>query len=114
LRKEAPSSAAPSASGASEGLSSDRKSAPLARGRVEEKLGTGHGEREWDRVTRTEFERASHNPAEVIRIRYDSRENLIGMGVIRDSRRPWDRSPNPFPESFGSNGYVPDPPRWYR
>lgn len=82
--------------------------------RVEEKLGTGHGEREWDRVTHTNFERASTQPAEVIRIRYDSRENLISMGVIPAPRNPWERAPNPFPDSVGANGYVPDPPHWRR
>jgi hypothetical protein len=85
-----------------------------AQRRVEEKLGTGHGAREYDTVTRTTFERATRNPSEVIRIRYDSRENLIAMGVIPEPRRPHDRSPNPFPESYGNNGYVPDPPRWWR
>lgn len=84
-----------------------------APSRVEESLGTAHGAREYDRVTRTEFERLSSNPHEVIRIRYDSHANLVAMGVIRDPRRPI-RTPDPFPDSFGSNGYVPDPPRWYR
>jgi hypothetical protein len=88
--------------------------AQSAPSRVEEKLGTGHGAREYDSVTRTNFERASSAPAEVIRIRYDSYANLVAMGVIRDHHRPHDRSPNPFPDSFGNNGYVPDPPRWYR
>ncbi|MGL4233832.1 MAG: hypothetical protein ACRCWJ_20925 [Casimicrobium sp.] len=82
--------------------------------RAEESLGTGHGAREYDSVSRTTFERASSSPAEVIRIRYDSHANLVAMGVIRDHRYPHDRSPNPFPESYGQNGYVPDPPRWYR
>jgi hypothetical protein len=82
--------------------------------RVEEKLGTGHGAREWSSITRTQFVRATESPAEVITIRYDSPANLISMGVLPPARAPWDRSPNPFPDSHGSNGYVPDPPRWYR
>jgi hypothetical protein len=82
--------------------------------RVEEKLGTGHGAREWSNITRTHFERASNTPAEVITIRYDSPANLISMGVIPPTRSPWDRTPNPFPDNHGSNSYVPDPPRWYR
>lgn len=118
-----PAPAAPAPSAAS-GASSADSAGSMKRGaasegavaqrRVEEKLGTGHGAREYDSVTRTTFERATRNPSEVIRIRYDSRENLIAMGVIPEPRRPWDRSPNPFPESFGHNGYVPDPPRWWR
>jgi hypothetical protein len=82
--------------------------------RVEDKLGTGHGAREWSSITRTHFERASNTPAEVITIRYDSPANLISMGVIPPTRSPWDRTPNPFPDNHGSNGYVPDPPRWFR
>ncbi len=89
------------------------RAAPAAP-RVEEKLGTGHGAREYDSITRTNFERASDTPVEVVRVRYDSYANLVAMGVIPEHRYPRDRSPNPFPESYGSNGFVPDPPRWYR
>ncbi len=79
--------------------------------RVEPKLGTGHGAREYSEVSRTEFERAQSTPNETIRIRYDSRENLIAMGVIQEPqyRRPWHGHPNPFPDR---GGFVPDPPRW--
>jgi hypothetical protein len=77
------------------------------------KLGTGHGGRETSVVSNTSFERASSAPAEVIRIRYDSRENLVGMGVLRDWRSPrHDTRPDPFPESRVGQGYVPDPPHW--
>lgn len=67
----------------------------------QERLGTGHGEREYVPVTRTEFERASDAPAEVVRLRYDSYQNLVASGVIL-RRRPVDR-PEPFP------GFVADP-----
>jgi hypothetical protein len=73
------------------------------------KLGTGHGERETSVVSQTNFERERSNPNEVIRIRYDSRENLIAMGVIREFP-PYGLQPNPFPGS--SQSYVPDPPRY--
>jgi hypothetical protein len=71
------------------------------------KLGTGHGERESSYVSNTEFERERSTPNEVIRIRYDSRENLVAMGVI-----PQYRPPQPRPNAFPDNpvGYVPDPP----
>jgi hypothetical protein len=69
--------------------------------RKEERLGTGHGERETAPVTYTEFKRASAQPAEVIRIYYDSYSNLVARGVIP---RPSTREPNPFPGQF-----VPDP-----
>ncbi len=67
-----------------------------------ERIGTGHGEREYAPVTHTEFVRASKTPAEIVTLRYDSREHLIDMGVIP---RPT-REPQAFP-----NRYVPDPPR---
>ena len=73
------------------------------------KLGTGHGERETSLVSHTNFEREHSYPNEVIRIRYDSRENLIAMGVIREFS-PYSSQPNPFPGS--SQSYVPDPPRY--
>jgi hypothetical protein len=72
------------------------------------KLGTAHGQRETSVVSTTRFDRLQPQPNEVIRIRYDSRENLIASGVIREpvARQP---VPNPFPES-GNASYVPDPP----
>ena len=74
----------------------------------EAKLGTGHGERETSYVEHTAFTRLQSQPNEVIRIRYDSRENLLAMGVIRAPGRV-PLVPNPFPESPGAQ-YVPDPP----
>jgi hypothetical protein len=70
------------------------------------KLGTGHGQREESMVSRTEFERAQDRPNEIIKIRYDSREALVAMGVIPSVSQ---RVPNPFPMS-GNSTYVPDPP----
>lgn len=72
------------------------------------KLGTGHGEREYSYVESTDFRRLQREPSEVIRIRYDSFENLVAMGVIRQSRVT-PPTPNPFPVSR-ERGYVPDPP----
>ena len=74
------------------------------------KLGTGHGARENSLVSQTTFARLQALPNEVIRIRYDSRENLIVSGVIREpvARNP---VPDPFPQS-GNPSYVPDPPRY--
>jgi hypothetical protein len=71
------------------------------------KLGTGHGERETSYVQNTTFDRLSSSPNEVIKIRYDSYENLVAMGVVPS--RPWQAAPNPFPNS-APPGYVPDPP----
>jgi len=77
-------------------------------------LGTAHGRRENSYVGKTNFERAQSTPDEVVRIRYDSRENLIAAGVIPVPPTPrWPRpsGPSPFPDS--DPGYVPDPPRRY-
>jgi hypothetical protein len=72
------------------------------------KLGTGHGEREVSYVNHTEFARMQPQPNEVIRIRYDSFDNLVAMGIVA---RPHPTLPagNPFPAS-GAEQYVPDPP----
>jgi len=71
------------------------------------KLGTGHGEREASYVSHTDFSRMQPQPNEVIRIRYDSFENLVAMGIIE---RPHPTLPtNPFPAS-AEEQYVPDPP----
>jgi hypothetical protein len=78
-------------------------SAPLAP-----KLGTGHGTRETSVVSWTQFNRLSNAPNEIIRIRYDSWDNLVAMGVIQP-RRPPTPTPNAFPESALSQ-FVPDPP----
>ena len=67
----------------------------------DERLGTGHGEREYAPTTQTMFDRAGERPNELVRVRYDSRENLIALGVIRTPRAP--KLPDPFP------AFVPDP-----
>jgi hypothetical protein len=72
------------------------------------KLGTGHGEREYSYVNHTEFVRLQSQPNEVIRIHYDSSENLVVMGIIRKPRM-LPLYANPFPGSPNSD-YVPDPP----
>jgi hypothetical protein len=69
-------------------------------------LGTGHGEREYSRVVSVPFERAQPRPDETIRIRYDSHENLVAMGVIRAPRPR--HVPDPFPGN-AKLGFVPDP-----
>jgi hypothetical protein len=90
----AESRAAPSAS-----PSAAAKSAAPAR---DDRLGTGHGEREYAPTTHTSFERASERPAEIVRLRYDSHDNLVASGVLPRPRR-LPPTPEPFP------GFVPDP-----
>jgi len=72
--------------------------AKMAR-KSEPSLGTGYGRDETSYVTRTAFERATSSPAEVLSVRYDSRANLIAMGVLPQPRIIG-RAPDPFPGSF--------------
>lgn len=80
----------------------ERAPAPAPR------LGTGHGAREYSYAADTQFQRMQSQPDEVVRIRYDSFENLVAMGIIR---RPYPvaRAPEPFPGSPRGR-FVPDPP----
>ena len=71
--------------------------------RREERLGTGHGERETSVVTTTAFRRASPTADEVVAIWYDSREQLASRGII-PRPLPCCAHPDPFPGRF-----VPDP-----
>jgi hypothetical protein len=66
-------------------------------------IATGHGRREESRARHVGFERASNDPAEVVTLHYDSRANLVAMGVIREPVHIAPRPPRPFP------GFVPDP-----
>jgi hypothetical protein len=72
------------------------------------KLGTGHGEREYSYVVDTQFRRLQSEPNEVIRIRYDSLDNLVAMGIVT-APGPTTPVPNPFPRS-PEQQFVPDPP----
>jgi hypothetical protein len=89
----APASADAQSNAARKAESADRASpAPT--------LGTGHGRSEDSQARYVGFERESYTPNEVVSLRYDSRANLVAMGVIPERRR----RPDPFPSAF-----VPDP-----
>jgi hypothetical protein len=88
--------ASPATAAAADNRERDAKA--LAR---TERLGTGHGEREYAPIERTAFERASARPDEIVQVRYDSHANLVAAGVIDAPRRT---VPDPFP------GFVADPP----
>ena len=71
--------------------------------RRNERIGTGHGERERSEVVYTDFRRATERPGETITIYYDTRANLIARGILP---RPTPVvAPNPFP----AGRFVPDP-----
>lgn len=74
-----------------------------------EKLGTGHGAREWSVTYYVPFERATPYPQWIEQIEYDTRDNLIASGVIPAAgyEGHW---PRPFPSAPGAAGFVPDPP----
>ena len=109
-------SPSPSASARAEAAPADaevdawqsQKSAPAAP-----RLGTGHGEREASYSGTTQFERRSGQPDEVITLRYDSRDNLVAMGIIPAYAPAPPVRPDAFPESPDAR-YVPDPPRRWR
>ena len=74
-----------------------------------QRLGTGHGQREWAPVGRTEFRRASSRPQQVSQLRYDDVASLAAMGILRPPYRPYvQEGPRAFPQ-----GFVPDPPYRY-
>lgn len=78
-----------------------RSPAPSAMLKREDRLGTGHGERESSYASWTEFRRASESPEEIVSIWYDSRANLVARGIIplRSAE------PSPFP----GFRFAPDP-----
>jgi hypothetical protein len=79
--------------------------APPAGMAPTERLGTGHGQREWSASRHTNFERLSHAPQDLLEIAYDSYENLVLAGVIA---APTARA-RAFPGDVG-RGFVADPP----
>jgi hypothetical protein len=70
--------------------------------RDDARLGTGHGRHEHSPAVHVTFERATHTPAEVITLYYDSHANLVARGILREPVHATP-APRPFP------GFVPDP-----
>lgn len=111
MRRVAPGTVLPAPAPTAPLLAANASAAVVPRAMaapMEEKLGTGHGEREESHVVQVDFERLQSSPNEVIRIRYDSLPNLIALGVIRPVRPPT-TIPSAFPGSPVAQ-YVPDPP----
>jgi hypothetical protein len=74
-----------------------------------QRIGTGHGAREWAPVSNTTFARASSRPEQVREVRYDAPERLAALGILpRPYRQDWRRDDD-TPRAFPS-GFVPDPP----
>jgi len=103
--RDAEKSARAAAPAAAESSAADSAYGGIARQRI----GTGHGAREWAPVTHTGFERASRRPAQVTQLRYDDAETLAAIGVVPRPHPYWRHpdGPRAFPD-----GFVADPPRW--
>ncbi len=71
-------------------------------GIARQELGTGHGQRRYDPVTQTQFERDSTRPNQTLALFYDSYEALAARGILPS--RGYRSQPDPFPI-----GFVPDP-----
>lgn len=96
------------------GAASDAAAAPamksrgsMAQAESRQELGTGHGERRYDPARRTNFERESSYPNQVLNVFYDSYEALVDRGIIRERYRRDRGRPDAFPI-----GFVPDPYRY--
>lgn len=85
----------------------DAEAGSKSLGRARQELGTGHGQRRYDPVARTEFVRAGRRPDQVTSLFYDDERALVDRGIIPRGRHDHRRRPDPFPI-----GFVPDPPRW--
>ena len=104
---QSPAAPAPSTLAESSAQSQSADSVARAAPRPSAKLGTAHGQRETSVVTHTTFTRLQDRPNEVISIRYDSLDNLIARGVIREPIAG-PQVPRAFPQSDNFS-YVPDP-----
>lgn len=101
---------AKAAAPAAESMERDRASQNEAsQDQAAQRLGTGHGAREWSPVARAGFVRASRHPAQASQLRYDDHATLVARGVLpRFPRRHHEDRPRAFP-----GGFVADPPpRW--
>src|SRR5690606_8587853 len=81
--------------------------APPLADATRQRIGTGHGAREWAPVSRAAFVRASRHPAQVTELRYDTPRRLAALGILPRERwphRPFAQAPRAFP-----GGFVPDP-----
>jgi hypothetical protein len=78
---------------------------PGADAAAPQRLGTGHGRREWAPVDRTGFIRASDMPHQQMQLRYDSHAQLLAQGVLP---RHWHPPGGYRPQAFAQD-FVPDP-----
>jgi hypothetical protein len=105
---QARSPSAPAAEASADSAGAAKSSAPYGErrdlARTRQELGTGHGERRYDPVTGTRFERESSRPNQVVALYYDSYDALVARGVMPRWRGYGNGEPEPFPV-----GFAPDP-----
>lgn len=82
--------------------------APPTADASRQRIGTGHGAREWEPVARTGFMRASTRPEQVTQLRYDSPRRLAALGILPRPYRPHEPIAHQAPHAF-PGGFVPDP-----
>ncbi|HVF64466.1 MAG TPA: hypothetical protein VNE58_10765 [Casimicrobiaceae bacterium] len=105
---QAPMPAAPPAEASGSRANERSKLADDARAESQPlaKLGTGHGRIETSHVRQVAFERATEQPAQIVALHYDRRENLVALGVLPAPTEHYaHRQPNPFP----GLRFAPDP-----
>lgn len=109
-REDSARNAAKSRASAPQAAETESSAADSAYGGIaRQRIGTGHGAREWAPVGRTGFERASRRPAQVSQLRYDDIDTLAALGILP---RPYRCGYQPEgPQAF-PDGFVADPPRW--
>jgi hypothetical protein len=99
---KAQGNAAPAAAPADAMARAESRRDGVAAEREAQQLGTGHGERRYDPVAQTQFERATSRPEQRSALYYDAYEALAARGVFGPRR--YASGPDPFPV-----GFVPDP-----
>lgn len=104
-----PSAASPQARG---NFNADSSSSGSSSAKAEQSLGTGYGRDIDSRISKTDFERSTIQPIFTTQVRYESRNNLIRMGAIKEPRY-YNNPYNSGPQAFPSEEYVPPPPRRY-
>ncbi|MDH5823049.1 hypothetical protein QFW77_08610 [Luteimonas sp. RD2P54] len=95
--------AAPAATAEMEQAMGDH--AAHGRDAARQRIGTGHGAREWAPVGHTTFVRASRHPVQLLQLRYDTPQRLAALGIPAWRHAGYQA---PRPRAF-PGGFVPDP-----
>lgn len=104
-QEQARDSMAKAAAPAPPAASSNGQMRAQAAEAMPQRIGTGHGQREWAPVGQTTFQRMSTRPQQVSQVRYDDVNALVAMGILP---RPYRGYAGNMPRAF-PQGFVPDP-----